>query len=191
MAEKVGKRTIIVVEDLDDMLLALELGSKLGLEPRLGIRVKLYSRGSGKWEDSSGEFAKFGMSTVALVNALQALRQQGKTSLLKMLHFHIGSQINNIKRAKQASKRRHGSTRKFVRWVLTSNTSTSAAAWVLTTTAARRASEFSMNYSVQEFANDVIYVVGEVCDNEEVPAPIIVTESGRPWSPITPRWSPM
>ena len=179
LAEKVGKRTMIVVEDLDDMMLALEVGSKLGIEPQMGVRVKLYSRGSGKWEDSSGEFAKFGMSTVALVNALEALRQQGKTSLLKMLHFHIGSQINNIKRAKQAFKeaaRVYAKVREMGFEVEYLNVGGGLG---VDYDGSKTASDFSMNYSVQEFANDVIYVVGEVCDNEDVPAPIIVTESGR------------
>ena len=179
MAEKIGKRTVIVVEDSEDMLLALELGQKLGIEPNMGIRVKLYSRGSGKWEESGGEFAKFGMSTIALVNTIQMLKQRGQTSLLKMLHFHIGSQITDIRRAKQAFKeaaRVYAKVRKMGCEVEYLNVGGGLG---VDYDGSKTASEFSVNYSLQEFANDVIYVVGEVCDNEEVPVPTVVTESGR------------
>lgn len=179
LAEKVGKKVVIIVEDFNDMLLALELGSKLGVEPRMGVRVKLYSRGSGKWEDSSGEFAKFGMSTVSLVDVLEALRQQNKTSLLKMLHFHIGSQINNIKLAKQACKEAARVYAKVYKMGFEVEYLNVGGGLGVDYDGSKTASDFSMNYSVQEFANDVIYVVGEVCGSENVPPPIIVTESGR------------
>jgi arginine decarboxylase len=179
LAEKAGKRTVIVVEDIEDILRAIELGEKLGIEPNLGIRVKLYSRGSGKWEESGGEFAKFGMSTIELVNTLEKLRSKGKGSLLKMLHFHIGSQINNIKRAKGAFKeaaRVYAKVRSMGFAVEYLNVGGGLG---VDYDGSKTASEFSVNYSVQEFANDVIYVIGEVCDSEDVPVPTIVTEAGR------------
>ena len=179
MAAQIGKRTVIVVEDPGDMLTALDLGEKLGIEPNMGIRVKLYSRGSGKWEESGGDFAKFGMSTIALVNTIRMLKKRGQTSLLKMLHFHIGSQITDIRRAKQAFKeaaRVYAKVRKMGCEVEYLNVGGGLG---VDYDGSKTASEFSMNYSVQEFANDVIYVVGEVCDSEDVPEPAIVTESGR------------
>ncbi len=179
LAEKIGKKTVIVVEDPDDMRLSLDLGEKLGLEPNMGIRVKLYARGSGKWEDSGGEFAKFGMSTIALVNTLEMLRGRGQTSLLKMLHFHIGSQITNIKRVKQAVKeaaRVYAKVRKMGFEIEYLNVGGGLG---VDYDGSKTASEFSVNYSLEEFANDVIYAVKEVCDSEEVPEPVIVSESGR------------
>ena len=179
LAEKVGKKTVIVVEEPHDIRLALELGDKLDIPTNVGIRVKLYSRGSGKWEESGGEFAKFGMSTVSLVNTLQLLREMGKAPQLKMLHFHIGSQITDIRRAKQAVKeaaRVYAKVRKMGFNVEYLNV---GGGMGVDYDGSKTASEFSVNYSVQEFANDVIYVVGEVCDNEQVPEPVIVTESGR------------
>jgi arginine decarboxylase len=179
LGERIGKRTVLVVEDAEDILAAIEVGEKLGILPNLGIRVKLYSRGSGKWEESGGEFAKFGMSTIALVNTLDLLRERGQTGLLRMLHFHIGSQITDIRRAKQAFKeaaRVYAKVRKMGFDVEFLNVGGGLG---VDYDGSKTASEFSVNYSVQEFANDVIYVVGEVCDNEDVPKPTIVNESGR------------
>ena len=179
LAEKVGKRALIVVEEAADALAAIEVGEKFGVTPHLGIRVKLSLRGSGKWEESGGEFAKFGMSTVALVNTVRLLEEQGKTSALEMLHFHIGSQITDIRRAKQAFKeaaRVYAKVRGMGCAVEYLNVGGGLG---VDYDGSKTASEFSTNYSVQEFANDIIYTVGEVCDNEDVPAPTIVTESGR------------
>jgi arginine decarboxylase len=179
LAEKAGRKTIIVVEDTADMKLSLELGEKLGVAPHMGIRVKLYSRGSGKWEESGGEFAKFGMSTIALVQTLEILRKQGQAKALKMLHFHIGSQITNIKSAKQAVKeaaRVYAKVREMGFEVEYLNVGGGLG---VDYDGSKTASEFSVNYSVQEFVNDIVYVIKEVCDGEGVPHPTIITESGR------------
>ena len=179
MADHAGKKTVIVIEDPADMAAGLDLAGKLGVEPRMGIRVKLYSRGSGKWEGSGGEFAKFGMTTIALVNTLEMLRRAGKTSLLKMLHFHIGSQITDIRRAKKAVKeaaRVYAKVRKMGFAVEYLNVGGGLG---VDYDGSKTASAFSVNYSVQEFANDVVYSIKDVCDEEEVPEPVIVTECGR------------
>ncbi len=179
MADHAGKKTVIVIEDPADMTATLDLATKLGVEPRMGIRVKLYSRGSGKWEGSGGEFAKFGMTTIALVNTLEMLRRAGKTSLLKMLHFHIGSQITDIRRAKKAVKeaaRIYATVRKMGFAVEYLNVGGGLG---VDYDGSKTASAFSVNYSVQEFANDVVYAIKDVCDEEEVPEPVIVTECGR------------
>ena len=179
MADHAGKKTVIVIEDPTDMAAGLALADKLGIEPRMGIRVKLYSRGSGKWEGSGGEFAKFGMTTIALVNTLEMLRRACKTSLLKMLHFHIGSQITDIRRAKKAVKeaaRVYAKVRKMGFAVEYLNVGGGLG---VDYDGSRTASAFSVNYSVQEFANDVVYSIKDVCDEEEVPEPVIVTECGR------------
>ena len=179
LAEKVGRKTIVVVEDPEDMQSSLKLGEKLGVEPSMGIRVKLYSRGSGKWEESGGEFAKFGMSTIALVRTLEQLREGGRSHFLRMLHFHIGSQITNIKSAKQAVKeaaRVYSKVRKMGFEVEYLNVGGGLG---VDYDGSKTASPFSVNYSVQEFANDVVYVIKEVCESESVAPPTIVTESGR------------
>ncbi len=179
MADHAGKKTVIVIEDPADMAAGLDLAGKLGVEPRMGIRVKLYSRGSGKWEGSGGEFAKFGMTTIALVNTLEMLRRAGKTALLKMLHFHIGSQITDIRRAKKAVKEAARVYAKVHKMGFAVEYLNVGGGLGVDYDGSKTASAFSVNYSVQEFANDVVYSIKDVCDEEEVPAPVIVTECGR------------
>ncbi len=178
-AAKLGRRAVIVVEDLQDLHMTLKLAGTQGLLPPIGLRVKLGARGSGKWEDSCGEFAKFGMSTIALVRALDLIKESGAASQLTMLHFHIGSQVNDIRRAKQAFKeaaRVYAKARKAGFDIAYLNVGGGLG---VDYDGSRTASEFSMNYSVQEFANDIVYTLGEVCASEDVSAPTIVTEHGR------------
>lgn len=179
LAGKLGRRAVIVVEDLQDLRTALDLAQTLALQPPLGLRLKLSARGSGKWEESGGEFAKFGMSTAALVQALALLDERGAREQLRMLHFHIGSQVNDIRRAKQAFKeaaRVYAKTRQMGFDLEYLNLGGGLG---VDYDGSRTASEFSMNYSVQEFADDIVYIIGEVCAGEEVPPPTIVTEHGR------------
>jgi len=178
-AQKLGKRTVIVGEDPSEIRSALNLAERLGIQAEVGIRVKLYSRGSGKWEESGGEFAKFGMGTIALVSTLNMLKEMGCSNRLKMLHFHIGSQITDIRRAKQAYKeaaRVYSKVRKMGFDVEFLNVGGGLG---VDYDGSKTASEFSVNYSVQEFANDVIYSISEVCVAEDVSPPTIVTEAGR------------
>lgn len=178
-AAKLGRQAVIIVEDLQDLRMTLKLARAQGLRPPIGLRVKLGARGSGKWEDSCGEFAKFGMSTLALVQALDLIAAWGAVGQLKMLHFHIGSQVNDIRRAKQAFKeaaRVYAKAREAGFDIAYLNVGGGLG---VDYDGSRTASEFSMNYSVQEFANDIVYTLGEVCAGEGVPAPTIVTEHGR------------
>ncbi len=179
LAEKLGRRTIVVGEDPSELRQSVELGRRMGIEPHLGIRVKLYSRGSGKWEESGGEFAKFGMGAIALVRTLDMLRELGCASSLRMLHFHIGSQITDIRRAKRAFKEAARVYSKVRQMGFDVEYLNVGGGLGVDYDGSRTASAFSVNYSVQEFANDVIYTVGEVCAAEDVPAPTIITEAGR------------
>ncbi len=179
LAAKLGRHAVIIVEDLLDLRTTLHLARTLGLRPPLGIRVKLSARGSGKWENSGGEFSKFGMSALALVQALRLIEEAGAHNQLKMLHFHMGSQINDIRRAKYAFKeaaRVYAKTRLMGFGIDYLNVGGGLG---VDYDGSRTASEFSMNYSVQEFANDIVYTISEVCESERVPPPAIVTEHGR------------
>ena len=179
LAATLGRQAVIIVDDFEDLRLTLDLARTLGVKPLLGLRVKLSARGSGKWEDSGGEFAKFGMSTLALVQALGLVEGAGAHDQLKMLHFHVGSQVNDIRRAKYAVKeaaRVYAKTRQMGFGIEYLNV---GGGMGVDYDGSRTASAFSMNYSVQEFANDIVYAVGEVCDAEGVPPPTIVTEHGR------------
>ena len=179
LAGRLGRQAVIIVEDLHDLRMALQLARTLDLKPPIGLRVKLSARGSGKWEDSGGEFAKFGMSTLDLVQALSLIESWGAAGQLAMLHFHSGSQINDIRQAKRVFKeaaRVYAKVRKMGFSIEYLNVGGGLG---VDYDGSRTASEFSMNYSVQEFANDIVYAICEVCDGEEVPTPTIVTEHGR------------
>ena len=179
LAEKLGRRVLIVVEDTAEMLEALDMADRLRIQPKLGMRVKLYSRGSGKWEESGGEFAKFGMSALTLVRALEILRERGQGDTLQMLHFHIGSQITDIRRAKRAFKeaaRTYAKVRQMGFAVTYLNV---GGGMGVDYDGSKTASEFSVNYTIQEFANDIVYTIKEVCDGEDVACPTIVNEAGR------------
>ena len=179
LGERLGRRPLLVVEDAQDLTRALDTADQLGIRPRLGARVKLYSRGSGKWEESGGEFAKFGMGAVELVATLKQLQQRGISDAFEMLHFHIGSQITDIRRAKQAFREAARVYAKVCKMGFEVRYLNVGGGLGVDYDGSKTASEFSVNYSVQEFANDVIYSVGEVCDAEGIPPPVIVTESGR------------
>ncbi len=179
LSHKLGRRTVIVVEDVEDMCATLEKAAELEVKAETGVRVKLYSRGSGKWEESGGEFAKFGMGAVALAQTLEVLRERGQTDCLKMLHFHIGSQITDIRRAKQAFKEAARVYSKVRQMGFDVEFLNVGGGLGVDYDGSKTASEFSVNYSVQEFANDVVYTIKEVCDSEEVPVPTIVNEAGR------------
>ena len=179
LCQKLQKPAVIVVEDVEDLKMTLNLAEKLELEALMGIRVKLYTRGSGKWEESGGEVAKFGLNTIQLVKALHYLRDVGRQQDLKMLHFHIGSQITNIKRIKAAVKEAARVFCKVNKMGFHVEYLNVGGGLGVDYDGSRTASECSVNYTIQEFANDVVYTVREVCQSENVPEPIIVTESGR------------
>lgn len=179
LAEKLGRRVMIVVEDTAEMVEALDVAGRLGVQLNLGVRVKLYSRGSGKWEESGGEFAKFGMSSLMLVRALEILRERGQPDVLKMLHFHIGSQITDIRRAKSAFKEAARTYAKVCQMDFDLGYLNVGGGLGVDYDGSKTASEFSVNYTIQEFANDVVYTIKDVCDTEGVPCPTIVNEAGR------------
>jgi arginine decarboxylase len=147
--------------------------------PEIGIRVKLYSRGSGKWAKSSGESSKFGLTTIELLHCLQMLEKAGLKDRLSMLHFHIGSQIPEIKRIKNAIKEASRVYSKVHKMGYLPRYLNIGGGVGVDYDGSKTSFQSSANYSLQEFANDVVYQIGEVCTNENVPHPDIVTESGR------------
>ncbi len=174
-----GKRVTIVVEKLNELRMIVKLAQQLGIAPWIGLRAKLYSRGSGKWASSGGDSAKFGLTTSEILQCVRILKEANLDSQLKLLHFHIGSQITDIKRVKNAMKeaarvyaklRQIGCGIEFldIGGGLGVDYDGSKTRW-----------DSSVNYTVQEFANDVVYNLKVICDEENVPTPNLVTESGR------------
>jgi len=175
-----GKRVVIVIEKLSELDHVLNIAERYesGL-PILGMRVKLYSKGSGRWEKSGGEAAKFGLTTTEMLEVIRRLEQAGRIDMLKLLHFHIGSQLTDIKRIKNAMKEAARVYAKVHQLKVPIDFLDVGGGMAVDYDGSKTAFDSSANYSAQEFANDVIYAIKQVCDDENVPHPTIIQESGR------------
>jgi arginine decarboxylase len=174
-----GQRVVIVVEKLSELELVIRRARETRVKPWIGLRAKLYSRGAGKWAASGGEAAKFGLTTSEILECLRRLREAGMLDLLKLLHFHIGSQITDIKRVKNAMKE---AARVYCKVRLTGANVEFldiGGGMGVDYDGSKTMFEASMNYTMQEFANNAVYTVRTVCDDENVPHPNLITESGR------------
>ena len=179
MGTRLGKQVIIVVEKPDELRQIIRVAKAEGVRPALGIRMRLLSRSTGKWADSGGEDAKFGLNTAELVAALDLLRAEGWEDCFRMLHSHIGSQVPDIltvRKAVQEGARVYAKVRKLGFPVEYLDVGGGLA---VDYDGSRAAFESSANYSLCEYTDDVVQTIGEVCAAEEVPAPDIVSESGR------------
>ncbi len=175
-----GKRVVIVIEKLNELDHVLNVAERHeGPMPMLGMRVKLYSKGSGRWEKSGGEAAKFGLTTTELLEVIHRLEEADRIDMLKLLHFHIGSQLTDIKRIKNAMKEAARVYAKVYQMKIPIELLDVGGGMAVDYDGSRTAFDSSANYTAQEFANDVIYTIKQVCDDENVPHPTIIQESGR------------
>jgi arginine decarboxylase len=180
-----GKNVVIVFEKMSELIHTLDLVEEVTKEnpdaplPMVGVRVKLYSKGSGKWEKSGGEAAKFGLTTTEILEVIRRLQEAGRLDMLKLLHFHIGSQLTDIKRIKNAMKEAARTYSKIRKMGVPIDYLDVGGGMAVDYDGSRTSFESSANYNAREFANDVIYVIKTVCDDENVPHPTIIQESGR------------
>lgn len=180
-----GKNVVIVIEKMSELAHTLSLVDEVTAEdpesklPMIGVRVKLYSKGSGKWEKSGGEAAKFGLTTTEILDVVRQLQEAGRIDMLKLLHFHIGSQLTDIKRIKNAMKEAARTYAKIWQMGISIDYLDVGGGMAVDYDGSRTSFESSANYNAQEFANDVIYVIKTVCEDENVPHPTIIQESGR------------
>ncbi len=180
-----GKNVVIVIEKMSELEHTFSLVEEVTVEnpeaslPMLGVRVKLYSKGSGKWEKSGGEAAKFGLTTTEILDVIRQLQEVGRIDMLKLLHFHIGSQLTDIKRIKNAMKEAARTYSKIRQMGIPIDYLDVGGGMAVDYDGSRTSFESSANYNAREFANDVIYVIKTVCDDENVPHPTIIQESGR------------
>ncbi|MGQ9916427.1 MAG: biosynthetic arginine decarboxylase [Bryobacteraceae bacterium] len=179
LARKVGRNITPVVEKYTELDLILQKAEKLGVRPSVGIRIKLASRGAGRWKSSGGYRSKFGLTASEAMRALETLRMLGMEDCLKLLHFHLGSQITNIRHIKSAvieaarvyvELKRQGAGLEIL---------DVGGGLGIDYDGSQTDFESSVNYTLQEYANDIIYHVQNVCDEAEVPHPVIMSESGR------------
>lgn len=174
-----GRKVVLVVEKPQEVSLILEVAKETGIRPILGMRTRLRARGSGKWEKSGGSGAKFGLSTQELLDAVDTLREADLLDTFRLLHFHVGSQITDIKRIKDAVKEGARIYAKLRADGCAVDILDVGGGLGVDYDGSRTAVEASMNYTVTEYANDVVYNVREICEAEEVPVPTLVSESGR------------
>ena len=180
LAQKMGKRIFIVVEKMNEIGLIAAAAKKLGVRPNIGIRIKLASSGSGKWQESGGDASKFGLRSSELLQALQTLDEKGLHDCVRLIHFHIGSQITKIRRIQTALREaanfyvqlhKLGYNIDFV--------DCGGGLGVDYDGTRSSSSESSVNYSIQEYVNDCVYTFVDASDKNEIPHPNLITESGR------------
>ena len=176
---RLGKKVIMVVEKLEEVRQILTVSKELGIEPMIGLRVRLQAKGSGKWATSGGENAKFGLSTADLVEASTLLKKEGLAHCLRLVHFHVGSQVPDIGVIKRAVREAARFYAKLAKMGHTMGYIDVGGGLGIDYDGSRTAFDSSMNYSTQEYARDIVYNIMEVCDSESVTHPTIVSESGR------------
>ncbi|MGE5759448.1 MAG: biosynthetic arginine decarboxylase [Gemmatimonadota bacterium] len=180
MGQKLGHTVLIVLEQLNELEVLLRVADDMGIQPTVGVRIKLASEGSGRWAKSAGEKSKFGLGAVELVKLLDRLSELGRKDILRLVHFHLGSQIPDIRVIKAGLEE---ISRYYVelRRMGFGNLSYVDVGGGLGVDydGSRSTRPASVNYTVREYANDVVYTLGTVCRSEELPMPNIISESGR------------
>ena len=179
LAQKLGRTPIVVIDRFHEIDLVVKTARELGIRPHLGVRARLTTKGAGKWVESTGPRSKFGLSALEIVNAVERLRAEDMLDCLELLHFHIGSQITAIRAHKDALAE---AARIFVglhQMGARPHTVDVGGGLGVDYDGSRTNFHSSMNYSVQEYANDVVASLQEPCDEAKVPHPAIVTEAGR------------
>lgn len=180
LAQKMGRRIYLVVEKMNELKLIADISRRIKIRPNIGIRIKLSSTGAGKWEDSGGDSSKFGLNSSELLEALDYLERRDMKDCLKLIHFHIGSQITKIRFIKNALREamqfyvqlsKSGFDIDFV--------DIGGGLGVDYDGTRNSASESSMNYAIQEYANDAVYSLVDACEKNGLKQPNIITESGR------------
>src|SRR5579862_3189753 len=179
LAKKIGRQIIPVVEKYTELDLILKHSERVGVRPVIGVRIKLASRGSGRWKSSGGYRSKFGLTVTEGLRALEQLKSLQMEDCLQLLHFHLGSQITNIRQIK-------GAVMEAARVYVELRRAGAGLAYMdvggglgIDYDGSQTDFESSVNYTLQEYANDVVYHIQSICDEAEVPHPVIVTESGR------------
>ena len=180
LAHKMGRKIFLVVEKMMELRTIARLAKSMSIRPNIGIRIKLASSGSGKWEESGGDISKFGLNSSELIDALDLLKREGMEDCFKLIHFHIGSQVTNIRRIKTALKEatqfyaqltKSGYNIDFV--------DIGGGLGVNYDGSGSSTSGNSINYSIQEYVNDAVCAIVDICHKNDLKQPNIIIESGR------------
>jgi len=179
LGRKLGKKVILIAEKLSEVRTITKIAAEMNVEPWIGMRVRLLSKGKGKWATSGGEHAKFGLSTAEILEAIEILREAKMDSAFKLLHFHIGSQIPDILTIKRAVREAAMYYAKLHKLGHPLEYLDVGGGLAIDYDGSRSEFHSSMNYTLEEYASDIVYNIMDVCDDEKVPHPNIVSESGR------------
>ncbi len=179
LARKIGRQIFVVVEKFSELDLIIRFATEIGVRPLIGVRAKLAATGSGKWQSSGGYRSKFGLTTTELLRAVQRLREVGMEDCLKLLHFHLGSQITNIRFIKKALTEAAQLYVELVRHGAGLEILDVGGGLGVDYDGSQSNFESSANYTLQEYANDVVYHIQQVCDEAGIRHPNIFSESGR------------
>ena len=179
MGQKLGHVVMVVLEQLNELDVLLKVADEMGVQPTAGVRIKLATEGSGRWAKSGGERSKFGLSAPELMKLLDRLGELGRKDILKLVHFHLGSQITDIRHVKAGLEEisRYYAELRGMGFDLT-HVDVGGGLGV-DYDGSRSTRSASVNYTMREYANDVIYTIGTACRTEELPMPHIISESGR------------
>src|SRR6187431_3682122 len=179
LAHQIGRNIIPVVEKYTELGLILEAAEKIGVRPQIGMRVKLAARGSGRWQSSGGFRSKFGLTVTEIMRGLEELKARGMQDCLKLLHFHLGSQITNIRIVKGALNEAARIYTQLAKMGAGLHYIDVGGGLGVDYDGSQTNFESSMNYTLEEYANDVVYHIQTVCDEAGIPHPTILSESGR------------
>jgi arginine decarboxylase len=179
LATRLGHRSILAIEQMEELAIAIEMSQSLGIEPILGIRAKLGTKGSGRWGNSTGDRAKFGLSIPQILAAIAQLTEVKMLPCLQLLHFHIGSQISQIGTIKDAIREASQIYRELVKLGANMQYLDVGGGLAVDYNGSKTNFSASKNYNMQNYANDIVAEVKEACEESNIPAPILVSESGR------------
>lgn len=197
-ATQIGRQVTIIVDKPQDVMLIVDAARRLGIRPRIGIRVKLAARSAGRWKGSLGSESKFGLTSVELAIAIQQLQSAGLQDCMHLLHFHPGSQVNSIRHIKSCVVEATRIYADLYHRGIPIDTIDVGGGLAVDYTGDKSSQASSMNYTTQEYANDIVYYMRQICEREEVPHPNIFSESGRAMVahhsvlvvPVISTWSP-
>lgn len=179
LGRKLGRKVIVVIEKLSELPLLLRIAAEMQVEPLIGFRAKLTTKGTGKWESSGGDFAKFGLTVPEMIKAVQILKEAGKENCLKLFHFHVGSQITDIGTVRDAVWEGARIYSKLQKMGFKIEFFDIGGGLGVDYDGSRTTSSSSMNYTLEEYVDDVVNNLQQICQEEQVPVPNITSESGR------------